>query len=47
MALIYIACYVGRNDDEIHDVCFCYEIYGHYLKDMNREGLVKSLSKIF
>ena len=23
MTLIYIAGYVGRNDDKIHDTCFC------------------------
>ena len=47
MTLICIVCYVSRNDDEVHDRCFYYEIYENYLKDMNCEGLVKSLSKIF
>ena len=47
MTLICIVCYVSRNDDEVHDRCFYYGIYGNYLKDMNCGGLVKNLSKIF
>ena len=39
MTLIYLAGYVGRNDDEIHDTYFYYEIHGNYLKDMNRGGI--------
>ena len=39
MTLIYLAGCVGRNDDEIHDTYFYYEIYGNYLKDMNRGRL--------
>ena len=39
MTLIYLAGYVGRNDDEIHDACFYYGIYGNYLKDMHRGEL--------
>ena len=39
MTLIYLAGYVGRNDDETHDTYFYYEIYGNYLKDKNRGGL--------
>ena len=34
MTLIYIAGYEGRNDDEINEIYFYYEIYGNYLKDM-------------
>ena len=39
MTFIYIAGYVGRNDDEIHEMYFYYEFYGNYLKDMNRGEL--------
>lgn len=40
MTLVYISRYVGRNDDEIHNTYFHYEIYVEYLKDMNRGGLI-------
>ena len=39
MTLIYIAGYVRRNNSEIHDIYFYYEIYGNYLMDMNHAGL--------
>ena len=39
MTLIYIAGYIGRSEDEIHDTYFYYEINWNYLKDMNRGGL--------
>ena len=39
MTFIYIAGYVDRNDDEIHDTYFYYEVYGNCLKDMNHRGL--------
>ena len=35
MTPIYIAGYVGRNDDTY----FYYKIFGKYLKDMNHGGL--------
>ena len=36
--LFYVAGYVGRSNDEIHDAYFYYEIYGNYLKVMNPGG---------
>ena len=36
---IYIVGYVRRNNGEIHDIYFYYEIYGNYLMDMNHAGL--------
>ena len=39
MTLIYIVGYVRRNNGEIHDIYFYYEIYGNYLMDVNHAGL--------
>ena len=36
---IYIVGYVRRNNGEIHDIYFYYEIYGNYVMDMNHAGL--------
>ena len=40
MTLVYISGYAGRNDVEIHNTYFYYEIYVNYLKVMNRGGLI-------
>ena len=39
MALMYIAGYVARHDNDVDDTMDCMEKYGEYLREINRGGL--------